>query len=264
MGSASTTPGTSVTPGASNVEGSWTQIASSANIAEDVWGIYLLVAGGASTGAAKNHLLDIGTDPAGGTSYTARISNIVCGQSGTMVQGAQTFYFPYHIKAGSTVAVRIQGSNSTAGTVRVGAIFYGRPSNPQLVAKGQWSETIGAITNSNGVSFTPGNSNAEGSWVSLGTTTRNLWWWQVGVQCDNATTTSAVYYVDLAWGDATNKTMIIENHPLILPGTAEATANVPSFEGFADVPAGGTIYIRGTCSTTAVTGWNGVAIGIGG
>ncbi|NBT33031.1 MAG: hypothetical protein EBT13_14315, partial [Rhodobacteraceae bacterium] len=37
----SATPGTSITPGASNAEGAWTQVASSANIAADVVGFHL-------------------------------------------------------------------------------------------------------------------------------------------------------------------------------------------------------------------------------
>lgn len=70
------TIGTSVTPGASNAEGSWTQVASSANIAEDVYWIYFQIHTGATATAAKPQLLDIGVDPAGGTSYTAIISDM--------------------------------------------------------------------------------------------------------------------------------------------------------------------------------------------
>jgi len=263
---ATATPGTSVTPGATNAEGAWTQIASSANIANDVWGVRLLIAGGNTTGQAKNHLLDIGIDEAGGTSYTAKISNIVCGQSANNVDGGIHFYFPIGIKAGSSVAVRIQGSNGTAGTVRVQAIFYGLPSNPEAIRVGSFSETIGTITNSNGVSFTPGNSSAEGSWVSLGTTTKDLWWFQLCVQIDNAITTSMMYHMDLAWGDGSNKHMIVENMRIGLLGTGERVHYVafPPGECFAQVPAGGTLYVRGSCSGTAESGWNAVAVGIGG
>jgi hypothetical protein len=259
-----TSPGTAVTPGATNAEGSWTAIASSANIANDVYGILLWVCGGATTANAKNHLLDIGVDPAGGTSYTERIANIVCGQSAAAVAGGRYFYFPLAIKAGSSVAARIQGSNGTAGTVRVVATFFGKPSKPELVRSGQYAETVGSITNSNGVSFTPGNSNAEGTWVSLGTTAKDLWWWQLCVQIDNGTTTSLGYHIDLAYGDGSNKHMIIENLWLGLAGTAEATASPLPFEGACFVPAGSTIYVRGTCSGTAATGFNAVAVGIGG
>jgi hypothetical protein len=152
--------GTVVTPGASNAEGAWTQVASAANIAQDVCWVYLQVSSGSTTTAIKNHLIDLGADSAGGTSYTACVSNMVCGQSnaiGTATHGIE-FMFPMCISAGSSVAVRIQGSNATAGTVRVGVKFYGQPSRPEASPIAQFSETIGTITGSAGVAFTPGNA----------------------------------------------------------------------------------------------------------
>lgn len=261
-----TTPGTAVTPGASNAEGSWTQIASAANIAHDVYAVLVYVTGGSTTGTSKNHLLDIGTDPAGGTSYTAMVSNIQCGQSSSYVNGGRWFYLPIRIKAGSSVAVRVQGNAATAGTVRVSATFYGWPSNPHLIPSGTYSETIGTVSNSAGTSFTPGNSAVEGSWVSLGTTTRHLWYWLLTINIDNGTTTSLMYHIDLAYGDGSNKVMIIENMPLFLQGTAETIASPlqSPAEGWMPVPAGSTIYVRGSCSSTTATGFTALAVGIGG
>lgn len=261
----SATPGTSVTPGASNSEGSWTQIASAANIAFGVWGIWLSVSGGNTTGTDKSHLLDIGIDEAGGTNYTAILSNLVCGQSQAGSTGCNEWYFPLNIPAGSTVAARVQGVASTAGTVRVFAMFFGKPSHPELLPRGEVTETIGTITNSGGVGFTPGNA-SDGTWQSLGTTTRNLWWWQLGAQISNGTITAQYTWVDLAYGDATNKDFIIRAFPLSIYGTAEIAAqpfNHHMLQGFCHVPAGSTIYVRGRCSTAPATGYNAVAIGVG-
>lgn len=262
----STTPGTAVTPGVSSAEGSWTIIATGSNIAEDVYGVYLWITGGSTTGTAKMHLLDIGVDPAGGTSYTAIVSNIQCGQSHAAVNGGYFYYLPISIKAGSQVAVRIQGLNATAGTVRVAATFYGMPSRPETLWSGTYSETIGTISGSSGTPFTPGNSSAEGTWVSLGTTTNDLWYWLCTVQINNGTTTSLMYHIDLAYGDASNKVMIIENMPILLSGAAEQVTVplVPPAEGFTHVPGGSTIYVRGTCSGTAASGFTCLAVGIGG
>src|SRR5688572_15189701 len=129
----STTPGTSVIPGASNVEGSWTQIASSSNIADDIYWTHFRITDGGTSAAAKGHLLDLGVDPAGGTSYTEVIANIVCGMSGNDGNPQPHFLFPLFIKSGSSVAVRVQGSNATAGTLRVSARFYGDPSRPEMM-----------------------------------------------------------------------------------------------------------------------------------
>ena len=263
------TPGTSVTPGISNAEGSWTQIASSANIANDVYGFALRISDNsvATPTTGKNFLCDIGVDPAGGTSYTAVISNIVCGSAGPITAaGGHQFYFPLFIKAGSSVAARIQGSHGTATASRVAARFFGRPTRPEAVPIGSFSETIGTITNSNGVSFTPGNA-ADGSWVSLGTTTNPCWWWQLAYQIDNGTITAEYTYIELAWGDGSNKNVILR---LMHQGTtSEQTGaimneNLNAFQAYCPVPAGGNLYIRGRCNNAPDTGYNGGAIGIGG
>ena len=263
----SATPGTSVIPGASNAEGAWTQIASAANIAQDTCLLWLRVSDGFTSAQIKNHLLDVGVDQAGGTAYTAVINNIVCGgASGLSNGGGPEFLLPRHIKAGSSVAVRIQGSNGTAGTVRVGARFYGQPDHPENIPVGQYSETIGTITNSQGVTFTPGNA-ADGTWVSLGTTTRALWWWQIGHQVSASTVTAERTYIEIAYGDATNKHIIMRR--MHVGNTTEDVGaildeNMVPWACYHPVPAGAEIWIRGRCQNAPDTGYNGVAIGIGG
>lgn len=263
----STTPGTSVTPGASNAEGAFTEIAAAASITQDIYLVQLFLSGGGVSANSKMQLIDIGFDPAGGTNYTSQISNLVCGSSATpsatSAYAGLTFIFPLFIPAGSAVAVRIQGSNATAGTVRVQAEFFGRPSHPEKINVGQYSETIGTITNSSGVAFTPGNTGAEGAWASLGITTRALWWWQMGVQADDTSIGGTVYQFDLAYGDGINKVMIIENFT-VYTGTGETLSGSIQFAGLCEVPAGSEIFIRGASSGTSDSGWNAVAVGIGG
>lgn len=263
----SATPGTSVTPGASNAEGSWTQIASSANIASDVYGFSLQIAAGATSAAQKDHLVDVGVDPAGGTSYTSIIDDIVCGASPAFtVAGIRMFYFPYFIKSGSSVAVRVQGNNATAGTVRAIARFYGAPSVPEAFRTGHYSESLGTITGSAGVSFTPGNA-ADGSWVSLGTSARDLWWFQPGYGISNATITAEYTYIEYAWGDASNKRRIFQ---VMHVGTTGETVGLKMQEhllpwlAYHPVPAGSTFYVRGRCNNAPDTGYHANLIGIGG
>lgn len=262
-GSPDIDPGIQVLAGLNNAEGSWYQVATASNISTDVFGVLLWISYGYISGVSAMHLLDIGTDPAGGTNYTARINNIACGSSEAAHVGGRWFYFPLKIKAGSSVAVRVQGKYTAENGVWVAIKFFGKPSRPEMVRAGWYSETIGAITNSNGVSFTPGSA-SEGAWTSLGTTTRKLWWWQLCVQCDNATVTALYYFFDLAWGNSSNKHMIIENMRYYIGGSAETASNPLMIEGYCEVPAGGELFVRGHCSGTPVTGWNAVAVGIGG
>lgn len=263
------TPGTSVVPGASDAEGSWTQIASSANIANDVFGFHIRVSGGATAATNKHHLLDIGVDPAGGTSYTAIISDLQVGQSPALtVAASKEFFFPFFIKAGSSVAVRAQGDAATAGTIRVIARFWGQPSAPWQLPVGTFSETFrpSPAFPSRGTSFTPGNA-ADGSWVDLGATAQRLWWWQMGHAIANTTVTAQYTYIEVAYGDGSNKHTILKTMHVGTTGETSGYGMLPQLswhECYHPVPAGANIYIRGRCNTTPDTGYNASVIGIGG
>jgi hypothetical protein len=176
----------------------------------------------------------------------------------------QRFFFPYYLKAGTAIAARAQCSQASI-TMRVAIRVIGQPSNPAAVPVGQFSETIGTITNSQGVSFTPGTS-ADGSWTSLGTTAKAMWWWQIAYSIANGTITAEQTHIELAHGDGSNKHIIVK---LTHAGTtAEVCADLMggnhSLSCFRPVPAGATLYVRGRCNGAPDTGYNAVAIGIGG
>lgn len=266
------TIGTSVTPGTSNALGSWTQVATGANIAEDVAGFYFQVHTGSASAAWRDHLLDIGVDPAGGTSYTAIVSNFQVGCAPALTAaGAREHYLPLGIKAGSSVAVRVRGSNSTAGTVRFAARFYGRKSG-LLLPVGSYSQTFGADTaTSKGTAFTPGNA-ADGSWVDLGAITNPLWWWQVGYAIQNGTvstnTITAEYtYIEVAVGDASNKQAVFK---VMHGGTTAETCGLAAqtqllgIAAYCPAAAGQNVYVRGRCNNAPDAGYHATVLGIGG
>lgn len=256
----STTPGSAVTPG-SGSKGSYVQLASAANLNFDCYGILLwVIAGNTSTGI-RDILLDIGVDPAGGTSYDQVIglNNIFVPQAGNAVDGGYLMYFPLFIPAGCSVGAR--GQASSTSTFRVAARFFGQPLDPASLLVGQYSETIG-VSGNGGTPITCGNTAAEGAWTSIGTTTRPCWYWVLCVGHNVGTTTAQMYYFDLAYGDGSNKHIIIENQPHFNPGTAEKTSAFRIGANW-EVPAGGTLYVRGSASGTAET-CEAVTVGIGG
>lgn len=261
------TPGTSVTPGASNAEGTWTQVASGANIAQHIFEMDIAMISGSLGGESHPLLMDIGWDPAGGTSYTEEISNIVCGGPVLSGGGANTsigrmFHFKRFIPAGSSVAIRLQGASSNAIAVNVAATFRGGPTNPDAVLIGQYSETVGAITNSDGVSFTPGNT-VDGSWADLGALVKPCWWWQLCMQTDQTVVTSRIQFCDLAFGDGSNKHKIIDALPLITTAS-ESCGHPAAMDGYCEVPAGAHLYVRANCNGAPSSGYNAVAVGCGG
>lgn len=261
----SATPGTAVTPGASNAEGSYS--AALLSPTQDLAGIYLRVSDGGATTASKPHLLDIGIDRAGGTSFTAEISNIVCGASGSLTAGgAHRFFFPYFVPAGATVGVRIQGANATAGTVNVCLKGYGQLGRRHTLPVGTVSETLGTITNSSGVSFTPGNV-SDGTWVSLGTTAKFLWYWQLAYQITGGTITAERCWIELgAGGSGSQRVLLRRGHA----GTATEQigdmmdSQLVWHEGYHEIPAGTEMWVRGRCENAPDSGYDAVAIGIGG
>lgn len=261
------TYGGSVTAGGSaNTESATPLVlATGANLAQDVYLMELHVYNVSGTGS-RPQLMDIGVDPAGGTSYTYIINNIVCGNTGANTTAAHGYYFlfPLFIKSGSQVACRTQNGQASI-TTSVAANFLGYRSRPEFFPVGSFSETIGTPSNSNGQSFTPGNA-ADGSWADLGATSKAMWWWQLSYQINNTTVTAEYTYIDLAWGDASNKHIIMR---AVHGGTTAETCSDlftanRSIGCYCPVPAGANLYVRGRCNNSPDSGYNALAIGIGG
>lgn len=235
-----------------------------AQMTQDCCLVELVIHTTSGTGA-RNILMDFGYDPAGGTSYTWVVQNLVV--SGAMtpaLSGGTKFTFPLRIPAGSQVACRIQCSQVSI-TQRVMAKFWGLPSNPLAFKCAQYCDTIGTPSGSNGQSFTPG-STAWGSYADLGALSRPAWFWQLSYGVNNATITAEYAYIQLAWGDASNKHEIVT---LVHVGNtgelvADWAAAGKSIACYCPVPAGANIYVRGYCNGAPDTGYNALAHAFGG
>lgn len=261
--------GTLVTPGASNGEGDWVEIVTGANLAQDAYMIWLFVGSGFTSGAQRTYLLDIGTDPAGGSSWVERIANLTVGLAGNKM--GRQFLFPYLVKAGSSIAVRILGAPASPTDVRVAMSVFGRPSRPEAIRAAQYAESFtgGSITNGGGGTVTPGTSAGEGSWTSVGTTVRPLWWWQASMQeFDTSMQTGQYIFLDVGYSTDGGSTVtpIIENHMTVVSSSAEeleSTLNV--LDAFCEVPAGAGIYVRmSTNLGSADANLSATVVGLGG
>jgi hypothetical protein len=168
-----------------------------------------------------------------------------------------------HIPAGSQIAVRIQCSQASI-TQRVVANFYGNASRPDMLPRASYCVTVGTPSGSNGQSFTPG-TNAYGSWTDLGTISKDAWYWQLSYGVNNGTITAEYVFIDLAWGDASNKYPICTEMHL---GNTGEQINAFGFgtvgiSMFNKVPSGANIYVRGSCNGAPDTGYNALAHGFG-
>lgn len=231
-----------VTPSTTE-KGAWVQ--TFASVSNDSYGLLMNINSNSTAGTTRSTLLDVGVDPAGGTDYQVLIPNLICGGAYTYYTGMGGFwyFFPIFIPAGASVAVRAH-STATNG-FRIFMQLLQEPLNPAMVKTGSFIETLGITTSPNGTDIVPGTT-SEGDWVLVGTTTRRLWWWQAGLQFapDDPSTSNNAYHLDVAVGDGTNFTVILQDH-LFTANTAEAFGSVlrTNFCQF-DVPAGSNIYAR--------------------
>lgn len=259
--------GTSVTPGTAGF-GTYAPIAM--DTSADSYGLLIGINSNSANNATRRTVVNIGMDLAGGSTFTTLIPNLVAGGVPSFVtEGvANYYYFPIFIPAGATIGAAAYGTVTTA--IRVFAQKYVRPQNPSSIRIASYAESIGEST-FEGTNFTPSVTAANGTWTSLGTTVRELWWWQVGVQgtaSDSAYAANTTILVDVGVGDGTvaGTEILLKDIPVRQGSAAESFNNVPIMGGCEwRVPAGSSIYIRGQNSGANETGnYNAVVVAAGG
>lgn len=210
-------PGAVLTPG-NNAYGSYVQMLAGASVTHDAFGIWINVNAGLVSSQARDTLVTLGIDPAGGTSYTTWIADLLAscatlrgGSSAGFCGGGIDFYLPVFLKAGTSIAAKASINNATVGTTRVQAKLFCKPSRPESFWSGAFVETFGAVTaSSSGTPVTPGTT-SEGDWAELGTLTRPIRWLEFGIGVNSAAMTANTYHVDIGIGDATSKRVVIQN-----------------------------------------------------
>jgi hypothetical protein len=259
--------GTSITPGTA---GFGTALQVGLDLTDDSYGILIGINSNSANNASRRTVVNIGVDLAGGTTFTTVIPNLVAGGAPSFItEGiAQYYYFPIFIPAGASVGASAFGSVGTA--IRVFAQFYHKPLNPSARRTATYAESIGEST-FEGTNFVPSVTAANGTWTSIGTTIRDLWWWQVGVQgtaSDSSYAANTTILVDVGVGDGTvaGTEVILKDIPIRQGSAAESFNNIPLLGGCEyQVPAGSNIYIRGQNSGANETGnYNAVVVAAGG
>jgi len=246
--------GVTVTPAQNTKVGAaWAELTDGANVTTDVW--FVQVTFLSNQGASRNTIVDIGIDPAAGTSYSVLIPDLLasCASNTGGGPNGSSYFFPIHIPAGSSIAARASINNGTVGSFTCYMVLYGKPSRPEMTWKGQKIEAIGiTAASSAGTAVTSGGV-SEGTWTSLGTVTRQAHWFQQGFGVNNATMASVRYGMDLSAGSAGGQIMLIEEQ-IVHTSTSETVDTTDGLPSGVVVPAGSTIYGRLQCSGTADSG----------
>lgn len=256
--------GTSVTPGINNTMGSWTSLSLTATNA--CYGVKININNSAASNNARNLLVDIGIDPAGGTNYSVLLPYLSgCSAAPYGLNGGgHWYYFPIYIPAGSTVAARAQVNNATASTVSIAAWLFADPRYPEAIKYGHRCEAIGVATASSGGTAVTAGTTAEGSWTSLGNSTQNNFWWQVGFAINDSSMGGVAYACDLAADNnaTTPKLLIVDAY--YNNTSTEQLAGWPQLWPQNGTPVGSsiTIYGRCQCSGTADSALSMIAYGV--
>ena len=173
---------------ANGSKSAWQSLATSSVINTEIYAMLLWVHAHYNSGATRPLVIDLGIDPAGGTSYTVLLPDLIVGNADSVwTRGGHLFSFPIFIPAGASLGIR--GQSNVTNTYRIALCLYGKPSRPEMVSAGTYFETLGYTANGLGTALTPGVSGTWGDYVSLGTTTKDLWNFQVAYYVNNAVRT---------------------------------------------------------------------------
>lgn len=161
--------GASLVPGTSNTDGSPVTLLPA--LAHDCEYLVLGVSGFALSGSNCSALMDLLVDPAGGTSWSEMISDLVCGYTATAEWDASAggpsgpplmYHFPIWLPAGTSIGALARCTKSTAFANPPRVIAYAAcgNKNPATWWCGQKVETVGTMdpSNSRGQEIAPGSS----------------------------------------------------------------------------------------------------------
>lgn len=243
---------TTSTFGTAPTMGTYTQLLTAT--AADTVGLYVNFSDVAVSATGEDTLIDIGVDPAGGTSYSVLIPTLLasCACPYSTAPGV-SYYFPVWIKAGSTIAVRgtrAGGGNSCQVIIRL----VGKPRDPSRIWCGSKVTAFGVdTTNARGTVITSGTT-AEGTFTALATAiSQDQHFWQMGIGCTDQTMTSGlIYFADLAYGSSTTvNATIIQDQIFNVPTANETMVSHSRVAGCERwVPSGSNLYGRLQASTT--------------
>lgn len=218
--------GVSVTP-AQNAYGSYVQLFSGAAVTDDVYEIWITINNVAVSTVARDCVVSVGLDAAGGTSYTSLVDLIGGPAAGYTTLFGTTYRFPLFIKAGTSIAVAGAINSATLTAFNVMCRLYCRPEDPSSLYVGTYIDQYGVtIGSSAGTGITEGAA-SEGTYVALGTLTRPCSWIDFGLGVNNNNMTASFPEVDIAIGDGSNKRVVIPNAPTITL-TSEQIAKPPA------------------------------------
>lgn len=228
-----------------HTKGAWTQMFAATSF--DVEWVVVGFANSFGAATQTDALVDIGVGGAG--AEVVLIPDLLAGWAANSVGGGpRVFCAPLFIPRGTRVSARVQGLQASK-TVNIPMWLF---SGSRDVSQPTFSkvDAIGVSTAaSQGTSVTAGNSGAEGSWTSIGSTTardyKALYVLAQGTLADT-NTTALTYHFEVGF----SSTALAEF--FFATSSSEQTHGpTPSLPVFHHIPSGTQLQIRGESSGTA-------------
>lgn len=197
-------------------------------------------------------LVNIGVDPAGGTTYTVEIPNILAGGA-LGAGGCKQIWFPVFFPKGSQVAAQIQGL-VVSQTAIVGVVLLGGKNRSNPFPHRSRIQDYGADTaTSGGTLMANASLDVKGAWTQLGAdTTRRHSGLIVGSQIADAAVLATRFLVDIGIDPAggTSYGVVLPDVYVTLAGTEFGTTAEPlgCLLGI-DIPVGSSIAARAAASS---------------
>lgn len=185
------------------------------------------------------------------------ISNLLSGWSASVTVGVPAqYWFPLRIPRGSRISADMQAL-ITVDTVEI-LFEYGVSNGEHWVGSGV--ETLGAVTaTSKGTAITPGGA-SEGSFASIGTSTRRYRYLNMGAMGNNDTTIVAETITwDVGAGGALLQGMQ-DNYTLDLAAESQSQWSPRGWP--CDIPSGTALQLRGQASGTPSGAQTGCLYGV--
>ena len=234
----------------------WTTLLSSGDVTSDVYELHVQNHNFGLSGQGFHGSINIGYDPAGGTSFTPLVY-LFGGQSGAATIGGHHWHLLCRVPAGSTIGARAVWSHASDGaSCKVVISAFGLPSPSHLYCPASRVQSIGIDTvDTYGVSVVTGTA-SEGDWILIGQLDFDAFAWEIAFGTANSALNANRYEADLGWCDVSSPASPDDVHKIIERNYVITTAAEQSYKPrnltYKRVPAGSYIFGRAQMGPNAL------------
>lgn len=220
--------------------------------------ILLRLTDGATSGQAKDTIVQLGIDRAGGSNFVAFGDPLLVGPAGQYNAGGTKTLIQLPIEWPQGASLGLVGSvnNASPGTLRASCKLFCDPIGP--VFSGQTLEAVGLVAASScGTAVTPGQA-SDGAWTLLGSLPNGGQAFGVGASIGAATMGSLIYHLDLGYStDGGQNVVPLVEDQMLVESSVESVAFDALWTGahLREVPRDAKLYARAQCAGAPTSGF---------